>query len=66
MRLMGILALSTGVGLLTRGFFESLNIVSYGWLSGDLPFWIIVISLFSLGKIIPSELYNRKKLFGNI
>jgi O-antigen ligase len=50
-RLISIIAIATAIGLLSRGFFESLNILSYGWLSGDLPFWLVTISLFSIEKV---------------
>ncbi len=41
--LLGILA--AGVGLFIRGFFEWGNLISYGTLSIDLPFWILLIIL---------------------
>ena len=32
---------SAGVGMFVRGFFSGISIITYGWLSVDLPFWMI-------------------------
>jgi len=40
-------ALSVGIGLFARGFFESIGLLTHGWLMVDLPFWIcFMIILF--------------------
>lgn len=31
----------TGLGMFVRGFIEANNLASYGWLTGDLSFWIL-------------------------
>lgn len=54
-KIVAVVSLGAGVGLLVRGIFESLNILTYGWLSGDLPFWLIVLSLFSVEKLPPKK-----------
>lgn len=54
-KIVAIVSLGAGVGLLVRGIFESLNILTYGWLSGDLPFWLIVLTLFSVEKLLPKK-----------
>lgn len=38
------------IGFLGRAMFESINIFSYGWLSGDLPFWLIFFALLKLNS----------------
>lgn len=56
LKIIGLVGISAGAGLLVRGIFESLNILTYGWISGDLPFWIIVLSLFSVERLLPKKL----------
>ncbi|MBX2976208.1 MAG: O-antigen ligase family protein [Ignavibacteriaceae bacterium] len=34
-----------GVGVFIRSFFEGINILTFGWITMDLPFWLIYISL---------------------
>jgi O-antigen ligase len=34
-----------GIGLIYRSFFEVTGFISYGWISRDLPFWLVFISL---------------------
>ena len=46
---MGITA--AGIGLFIRGFFEWGNLISYGTLESDLPFWLIFIILIYLYQI---------------
>ena len=31
---------SLGIGMLIRSFFESTGLLSHGWITRDLPFWI--------------------------
>jgi len=57
-KVLAIVSLSAGIGLLIRGIFESINILTYGWLSGDLPFWLIVLSLFSIEKLLQKKFNN--------
>ena len=33
------------IGLFVRSFFESTGLITYGWISRDLPFWLILIVL---------------------
>jgi putative inorganic carbon (hco3(-)) transporter len=40
-----------GIGMFIRGFFEGINIVSFGWITADLPFWLIFIYLIYLDNI---------------
>ncbi len=43
---------STGIGLFIRSLFEATGLISHGWISRDLPFWLcFAIILF---------LYNKK------
>jgi O-antigen ligase len=44
--IIGILGL--GIGLFVRSFFESTGILSYGWITRDLPFWIVFIIVIYL------------------
>ena len=39
---------AAGIGLFIRGFFEWGNLISYGTLGTDLPFWLIFIILIYL------------------
>lgn len=39
-----------GTGLLIRGLFEAIGIFSYGWITGDLPFWLMIFLLSYLHK----------------
>ncbi|HEY6906843.1 MAG TPA: O-antigen ligase family protein [Ignavibacteriaceae bacterium] len=42
----GIMA--AGLGLFVRGIFEGIGLLTYGWITMDLPFWIIFTILISL------------------
>ncbi|MBA4251388.1 MAG: hypothetical protein C0425_08985 [Chlorobiaceae bacterium] len=47
-----------GYGYYVRSLFESVNIFSYGWLSGDLMFWLLFLVMMYLieqGKIFPQK-----------
>jgi len=55
LRFVGLIGAGTGIGFLARGFFESLGILTYGWLSVDLPFWIITLSLFSAQRLVKQK-----------
>jgi O-antigen ligase len=33
--------IGSGIGLFARSFFESTGILSYGWITRDLPFWLL-------------------------
>jgi O-antigen ligase len=47
---------AAGIGLFIRGFFEWGNLISYGTLESDLPFWLIFLIL----------IYLYQKPFSNI
>lgn len=48
---------SIGVGLFVRSFFEATGLLSHGWISRDLPFWLcFAIIIF---------LYNRRHIYVN-
>ncbi len=57
---MGITA--AGIGLFIRGLFEWGNLISYGTLESDLPFWIIFIILIYLYQISGTEIIQNKSL----
>lgn len=40
--LINLSLISVGVSMFIRAIFEGISIVSFGWISVDLPFWIIV------------------------
>jgi O-antigen ligase len=42
--------LSVGLGLFTRAFFESTGLLTNGWITRDLPFWLCFISLIFIYK----------------
>lgn len=42
---------AVGVGMFIRGFFDGINLFTFGWISIDLPFWIVICIL--------SFYYNR-------
>ena len=42
---------AAGIGLFVRGIFEWGNLISYGTLEADLPFWLIFIILIYMYKI---------------
>lgn len=44
-------------GLLIRGFFESTGILTYGWLTRDLPLWLLIINLIYLYN---KYIYSKK------
>ena len=53
-----VLALTgAGIGLFLRGLFEWGNLISYGMISSDLPFWIMVsiLMFLNMNKINPDE-----------
>ncbi len=40
----------TIVGLIARAFFESTGLLTHGWITRDLPFWLLIIILLYLNK----------------
>ncbi|HZW39638.1 MAG TPA: O-antigen ligase family protein [Ignavibacteriaceae bacterium] len=51
------------IGLLVRGLFESTGILTYGWLTRDLPFWLLIINLIYLyNKYIYSKKIKIEKM----
>ena len=54
---MGVTA--AGIGLFIRGFFEWGNLISYGTLESDLPFWFIFIILIYLYQIPDLEISKK-------
>lgn len=46
------------VGLVFRSMFEATGIISNGWLSRDLPFWLLFLSVLIL-KFIAMEFKNK-------
>lgn len=40
----------SGIGLFLRSFYEATGLLSYGWISRDLPFWLLLLSLFVFRK----------------
>lgn len=50
-----IIALSIGIGMFVRSFFEGINIISFGWITMDLPFWLIFGSLLFYYQNYSSE-----------
>ena len=57
---MGITA--AGIGLFIRGLFEWGNLISYGTLESDLPFWLIFIILIYLYQVSGTEIIQNKSL----
>ncbi|GAB1443317.1 hypothetical protein MASR2M39_21570 [Ignavibacteriales bacterium] len=54
-------ALSVGIGLFARGFFESIGLLTHGWLMVDLPFWIcFMIILFYYHRVFQYQTKNLK------
>lgn len=54
-------ALSVGIGLFARGMFESVGIMSHGWIMVDLPFWIcFMIILFYYHSSFSDQTKNLK------
>lgn len=43
--------LAIGFGFLGRALFESINIFSYGWLTGDLPFWLTFLLICKINEL---------------
>ena len=39
---------AAGLGLIARGMFEGIGILTYGWITMDLPFWILFAILTAL------------------
>ena len=57
-----------GVGLFYRSFFEATGFLSYGWITRDLPFWLIfliLISFLKTFKIDNLENQNLESKFGS-
>jgi len=51
----GIVASATG--LFVRALFDGINILTYGWISVDLPFWL----MFSILAYFYNDIFFRKK-----
>ena len=45
----------TGIGLFYRSIFEVTGLLSYGWITRDLPFWVLMVVLFKLYLIVGSK-----------
>lgn len=50
---------TAGIGLFVRAFFEWGNLISYGTIGTDLPFWILIIILSYINK---NEINNSDKI----
>jgi O-antigen ligase len=48
----------TMTGLLVRAMFDGINILSYGWISVDLPFWL----MFSILAYFYNNITSKKQL----
>ena len=48
-------------GMLCRAFLESTGILTHGWITRDLPFWLIFIMIIAINH----KLYNRSELLEN-
>ncbi len=53
MYLLNLGIFSIGSGLFIRAFFDSVNIMTYGYITNDLPFWILFITIvyFNMNKL---------------
>jgi O-antigen ligase len=47
---------ASGIALFVRGLFEWSNILSYGTITADLPFWILFVVIIYLNKTEDIEL----------
>jgi len=54
---------ATMTGLLVRGLFDGINILSYGWLSVDLPFWLMFCILVYFYNIIVDKKKQVSKAY---
>ncbi len=52
-----------GAGMFIRGFFDSINLFSFGWISIDLPFWFMILII---SYIYNSNFSNLKDVKLNI
>ncbi|MBL1213616.1 MAG: O-antigen ligase family protein [Ignavibacteriae bacterium] len=46
-----ITIIGCGLGMFTRSIFESTGLMSYGWITRDLPFWILFSIVIYLYKV---------------
>lgn len=57
--------IGTGIAMFIRGFFESINLMSYGGLRSDLPFWLLFLILLQLyyksNDLLEKNNYNIQK-----
>jgi O-antigen ligase len=51
--------IGAGISLFIRGLFEWSNLISYGTLANDLPFWTIFVMLMFINKIDFSSNFRR-------
>lgn len=40
-----LILVSIGAGLFVRGFFEGINLITFGWITMDLPFWLVFATI---------------------
>lgn len=45
----------SGIGLFFRSFYEATGLLSYGWITRDLPFWLLLLSLFFIQRYFDSN-----------
>ncbi len=46
-----IAIVSAGIGLFFRSFYEATGLLSYGWITRDLPFWLLFLILIFYEKL---------------
>lgn len=59
--MIGIIAI--GIGLFARSFYEATGLLSHGWISRDLPFWILfIISIKVFQYFNPDNEIQKEKI----
>jgi O-antigen ligase len=57
---------SIGIGMFVRGLFEGISLITYGWITVDMPFWIIFLLLILYYEKLKDQLnldrLNLKRL----
>ena len=53
-----------GIGMFVRGLFEGISLITYGWITVDMPFWIIFLLLIHYYEKLKVQL-NAERLTSN-
>lgn len=55
-----------GIGMFIRGLFEGISLITYGWITVDMPFWIIFLLLIHYYEKLEIQLKAERLISNNL